>query len=257
MKQIMIPGTQGNLAVLEAGHGSDLPIVFLHADSGRASQWAEVLEGIGQDRRVYALDSRGSGDSSPAINSDYSYEGRAEDISDLVATLELERFVIVAHSGSGAVALEYAAKHVDQVAGIFLLDPATDPRAIPTDVRASFLQALKGPASLDAQKAFFASIAGNNAQTKARVLEDCASVDAAARLGFATALANWNPESALDAWKGPIFLLVSVPNDNPNALHVLRPTLPHAVVAGSGHWIQLDQPHRLEQEIRRFMTSIE
>ncbi len=115
---------------------------------------------------------------------------------------------------------------------------------------------LRGPASLDVQQGFYATIAGNNAKVKSRVLEDCTAVDAAARLGFAVAFANWNPESALDAWKGPVFILVSSANDNPNALYALRPELPHAVVANTGHWIQLDQPEKVEREIRRFIASV-
>ncbi|MFW0759282.1 alpha/beta fold hydrolase [Pseudomonas sp. H11T01] len=256
MRQTLFAGTQGNLAVIEAGHGEGVPVLFLHADSGRANQWAGMLEPIGRHRKVYALDSRGSGDSSPAANGDYSYAGRAQDIIDIAAALKLDRFIIVAHSGSGAAALDYAAKHVDRVAGLFLLDPPTDPRALPDDVRAGMLEALNGPASLDVQQGFYATIAGNNVQVKSRVLEDCAAVDAAARLGFAVAFANWNPEPALDAWKGPIFLLVSSANDNPNALYALRPELPHAVVADTGHWIQLDQPDKVEREILRFIASV-
>ncbi|MHA7680129.1 alpha/beta fold hydrolase [Cupriavidus sp. PET2-C1] len=256
MKRTTVAGTQGNLALLEAGDGADLPVLFLHADSGRASQWSEMLERIGRRRQVYAVDSRGSGDSAPAADGDYSYAGRAQDISDTAASLKLDRFIIVAHSGSGAAALDYAARHAGRVAGLFLLDPATDPRALPADVRAGFLEALNGVASLDVQQGFYASIAGNNPQVKARVLEDCAAVDPAARLGFAAAFANWNPEAALDAWKGPIFLLVSSANDKPSALHRLRPALPHAVVADTGHWIQLDQPDRVEREILRFIASV-
>ncbi|RON09355.1 hypothetical protein BK659_10510 [Pseudomonas brassicacearum] len=256
MKQTIFAGTQGNLAVIEAGHGEGLPVLFLHADSGRASQWAEMLEPIGRDRKVYALDSRGSGDSSPAADGDYSYAGRVQDIIDTAAGLKLERFIIVAHSGSGAAALDYVARHADRVAGLFLLDPATDPRALPDEVRAGMLEALVGPASLDVQQGFYATIAGKNEKVKIRVLEDCAAVDAAARLGFAVAFANWNPEPALDAWKGPVFLLVSSANDNPNALYALRPELPHAVVADTGHWIQLDQPEKVELEILRFIASV-
>ena len=256
MRQITVAGSQGDLAVIEAGQGEGLPVLFLHADSGRASQWAGMLEPVGRDRKVYALDSRGSGESSPAADGDYSYAGRAQDIIDVAAALKLKRFIIVAHSGSGAAALDYADRYAERVAGLFLLDPATDPRALPSDVRAGMLEALKGPTSLDVQQGFYATIAGNNPQVRSRVLQDCAVVDPAARLGFALAFANWNPEPALDAWKGPVFLLVSSANDNPNALYALRPQLPHAVVADTGHWMQLEQPDRVAQEILSFIASV-
>ena len=256
MMQKIFSTPQGTLAVLEAGHGAGLPVLLLHADSGRASQWAEMLTPLGRDRKVYALDSRGSGDSSPAADSDYSYAGRAQDIADIATALQLDRFIIVAHSGSGAAALDYAAKHVEHVAGLFLLDPALDPRTLPSEVRAGMLEALSGPASLEVQQGFYATIAGSNPQVTSRVVQDCAAVEPAARLGFAVAFANWNPEPALDAWSGPIFLLISAANDTPNALHVLRPQLPHAVVTDTGHWIQLDQPDQVEQHLLRFIASL-
>lgn len=257
MTPTFIAAPQGRLAVYENGRGAGLPVLFLHADSGRAEQWDAVLERIATERPVIALDSRGSGASAEAADGDYSYDGRAADIAAVAEALKLERFVIAAHSGSGAAALIYAARNPGRVAGLFLLDPATDPRALPQEIRAGIVSGLEGPDSLAFQKQFYATIAGGKAATQARVLADCETVTPSARLGFGKAFAAWNPEPALDAWKGPIFILAGEASNNPAALYRLRPGIPHEVVKGTGHWLQLDAPDIVADVLRRFIAGIE
>ena len=93
--------------------------------------------------------------------------------------------------------------------------------------------------------------------SRARVIADCEKVVAPARLGFGKAFAEWDPEAALDAWKGPLFILASEASDNGPALYRLRPHIPHEVVRGTGHWLQLDAPDIVAQAIRRFIARIE
>lgn len=257
MKTIHVAGPQGALAVSELGAGGGLPLVFLHADSGRASQWSGVVRALANDRRKIALDFRGSGESAPARDGDYSYLGRADDVAAVADALGLRRFVIVAHSGGAAVALEYAARHATRVAGLLLVDPPTDPRALPQDVREQMVRDLAGPQSLKAQQDFYRTIVGDNPATRERVLADCEAVEHAARAGIGAALANWNPQPALEAWRGPTLVLSTPPSDNEHALYRLRPDLPHRVIGGAGHWIQLDQPALVAREIVAFVAGLE
>lgn len=245
---------QGRLAVYETGHGSI--VLLLHADSGRASQWEQIAARLGRDHRVVSFDFRGSGDSSPARNEDYSYAGRAEDIAAVVDGLSLDHFVLVAHSGSGPAALKYAASHPEIVAGVLLVDPPNDPRQMPADVKEKFLSDLAGPTSLDAQKAFYKSIAGDDPAVRERILKDTESTEPKARYGFGKAMADWNPEQALAAWHGPLFILASKGNDTPAALYRIDPRIEHLVVEAAGHWIQLDQPDRVEKAIRDFAERL-
>ena len=92
---------------------------------------------------------------------------------------------------------------------------------------------------------------------RARVLADCEKVRPEARLGFGKAFADWNPEPALDAWKGPIFILGSEASDSDAALYRLRRHIPHEVVKGTGHWLQLDAPDIVADSIRRFIAGFE
>ena len=253
-----IPGSQGALAVLDFGEpaGTTLPVVFLHADAGRAQQWAEQARRLAPERRAIAFDFRGNGASAPARDRDYGYAGRAEDIASVVDALGVRRFALVAHSGGGAVALAYAAAHPERVAGVLLIDPPTDPRALPAEVRDGFVADLAGPRSLEALKTYYASIAGTNPVVRDRVLADCDAVDPAARAGLGAALAAWNPEPALDGWRGPIAIVATPANAGAHALYVLRPAIPHQIIGDAGHWVQLDQPDAVARAVRGFVSGL-
>jgi pimeloyl-ACP methyl ester carboxylesterase len=254
---VEVQGAQGKLATFDAGTGKRLPVLFLHADSGSADQWRPLQQRIAAERRAVCFDFRGHGASEPAANDDYGYACRAEDVARVADNLDLGRFVLVAHSGGAAVALEYAARHRERVAGLLLIDPPTDPRALPPGVRAAMLQGLASPDSLQIQKGFYAGIAGANPSVHDQVLADCERVVPAARLGVAEALARWNPQRSLYAWRGPIHIVSSTANDNGHALYDLRPDIPHEVIPEVGHWIQLERPALIEQIIQRFVSGVE
>jgi pimeloyl-ACP methyl ester carboxylesterase len=257
MSSRQIQGPQGSLAIHHSGAGTGTPVVFLHADAGRSAQWSETMARIGATRPVAALDFRGHGESAPARDGNYSYAARATDVAALADAISWKRFAIVAHSGGSAVALEYAAKHPDRVAGILMVDPPTDPRKMPPAVREKFVADMAGPNNLEALRAFYTGIAGPNEATKARVLADVDKVAPTARSGIANALAEWNPEGALGAYHGPMLVLASPPNDTPAALYRLRTDIPHRIVTDTGHWLQLDQPRIVENAITEFVASLD
>lgn len=252
-----IPGPQGLLATYSLNAGNGLPILFLHGDCSRASQWDRVMQRTAVGREAVAFDFRGHGASAPAQDRDYGYDGRAADVGAVADAFGLKRFVLVAHSGGGGVALAYAASHADRVAGILFVDPATDPRALLKEIREGFVRDLAGPHSLDALNAYYTSIAGSNTAVRQRVLADAAVVDLAARAGVGKALAGWNPEPTLNAYRGPMLVLATEANDNPAALYRLRTDIPHQVVTDSGHWVMLDKPEVVAEAVNTFIATIE
>jgi len=189
-----------------------------------ADQWREILPLIAADRRVMALDSRGSGASDAAANGNTPMKA-APRISPPWRMHETSPVSPSSPTGSGGAALLYAAGSGAR-GRLFLLDLATDPRAIPKGVRDDIVTGLAGPRSLEFQKQFYATIAGHNGRVAARVIADCEKVVAPARLAFGKAFADWDPEAALDAWKGPFFILAGKASDNGSALYHLCPHIP-------------------------------
>lgn len=258
MTPTLTQGPQGRLNTYRLSEGNaGLPIIFVHADPGRATQWKEVMTSLAKKHDVVAFDSRGSGDSAPPKNGDYSYEGRATDIGVVADAYQMTRFVIVAHSAGAAVALQYAALNADRVAGLLMVDPATDPRAMPAEVRDGFIQSMTGPDSAKAFTTYVESIAGPAPKTRKQVIADAKKLNAEGRAGVAKAAGNWNPEITLKAYKGPIFILSTPATDNDGALYRLVPTISHEVVQTKGHWIQLDHPALVEKAIEKFMLNLD
>ncbi|MHB9437004.1 MULTISPECIES: alpha/beta fold hydrolase [unclassified Mesorhizobium] len=258
MKTSTIAGPQGQLAGYDIKSGGGLPILFAHGDCSRATQWNRVMQlTAGGREEAVAFDFRGHGASAPAADANYGYDGRADDIGAVADAFGLQRFVLVAHSGGSGAALAYAASHADRVAGILLVDPATDPRALPKEIRDGFVRDLAGPQGLDVLKAYYTSIAGSDEAVRQTVLADAAVVDPAARAGVGKALAEWNPEPTLHAYHGPIFVLATEANDNAAALFRLRIGIGHRTVAGSGHWVMLDKPEAVAEAVNTFVSTIE
>ena len=107
---------------LVMGRDSDrAPLLMIHGLAANLAFWMPAVQLLPQDRRMVIYDLRGHGRSSmpPA---GYTPTNFAQDLHELVAHLGLDRFVLVAHSFGGSVALEYAQTHPECVAGLILAD---------------------------------------------------------------------------------------------------------------------------------------
>ena len=258
MKRSIIQGPQGQLVAfrINSAKSKGLPLVFVHADPGRAAQWEAVMSSMADKHDMTAFDFRGSGASAPPADGDYSYVGRAADIAAVVDAMHIKRFVIVAHSAGAAVALTYAAANGGRVAGIVMVDPVTDPRAMPAEVLEGLVKDMAGPNSAQVFKSYVESIAGPDPAVRKQVIADAQTHDATGRAGMAKALGMWNPETTLNAFKGPIFILSTPATDNAGALYRLRPDIAHEVVSADGHWIQMDKPSAVQKAIEKFVSNL-
>ncbi len=44
--------------------------------------------------------------------------------------------------------------------------------------------------------------------------------------------------------------------DGPAAVWHLRPFIPHVVVGGTGHWLRIESPDLVADEVERFVTDL-
>ena len=122
----------------DRGRGSDA-FVFLHYFAGSSLAWKAVSALIAPARRCVAVDLRGFGDS-PAPSSGYAVGDSADDVSALVATLGLERYVLVGHSMGGKIAMALAARRPRGLGGLVLVAPSPPtPEPMPEATRAHLL----------------------------------------------------------------------------------------------------------------------
>ncbi|VVN50042.1 2-(acetamidomethylene)succinate hydrolase [Pseudomonas fluorescens] len=110
------------LHYLRWGASTGVPMVMLHGLRAYAQTWESLVQSLGEDYCVYALDQRGRGLSDWAKPDTYHTQSYVEDLEDLIAYLGLQRFVLLGHSLGGANALEYARQHPGRLLGLIIED---------------------------------------------------------------------------------------------------------------------------------------
>src|SRR5688572_15640361 len=139
---IYIQGPSGFLFVYDNGTDG-VPVVFLHSFGGSTRHWEKQLEHVGENNRVIAFDFRGHGKSQMPSDDNYAAEAIADDVSSVVDSLKLDRFVLVGHSMGGVAAITYAGSHPQRVVGLVLVGT---PGKIPPEQSKLIIESLESPA---------------------------------------------------------------------------------------------------------------
>ena len=111
--------------VLESGPTGGEPAVLLHGWVASSYSFRHALallpkRGI----RAVAIDLRGFGLSDkPLRRGEYSLDAYRADLEDVLDKLALARPVLIGHSMGGGIALHYALRSAERVAGIVLINP--------------------------------------------------------------------------------------------------------------------------------------
>jgi pimeloyl-ACP methyl ester carboxylesterase len=253
-----IAGPAGNLHVRDGGvmETGALPVLFLHSLAGNGGQWALQLDHLRRRRRAIALDLRGHGDSDPAENGDYSIPGLVGDVEATADQLGLRRFVLVGHSLGASVAIEYAGRHSERVAGLLLADPNGDTTQIPREQVESFVAALREDPVGELDSYYRQLILGGDRDAGRWILEDLQDThEEAIPLGFEQGM-SYNPLPALGRYPGPKLSIISDMNSLPYSLHRLVPDLPTRLMQGTGHWLMMDRPEIFNHHLEEFLDSV-
>ncbi len=114
-----------NMHILCTGTGS--PTIILDAGQGGwSSDWADLMPRLSANNRVCAYDRAGYGWSAVAEDG-RSPQDAADDLAALLSTAQIEpSYVLVGFSHAGLADRIFAAQHADQMAGMVLVDPATE-----------------------------------------------------------------------------------------------------------------------------------
>lgn len=252
----MIRGMQGDLYIDDAGQGG-LPVLFLHSAGGNTAQWSAQLTHLRRSRRAIAVDMRGHGRSALPGNGDFRIEAMAEDLATIVDQLKLERFVAVGHSLGGHVATTYAGAHPDRVAGLFLLDPASDGRMMPKEMGDGLMAALRSDAYQATIDGYWESIIGGAAPAiRDRIMSDLRATPAATMIGGLESLLNFDPVTPLRAYRGRKTTLITALNETPASLQNLDPDLVCEKIGGTGHWPQLEKPDEVNAKLDAFLAKL-
>lgn len=108
--------------------GSGPPLLLIHGLAGQMHNFTHSLLGkLKDDFRVVILDRPGNGYSTRPTDASAAIGAQARIIGRFCQALGLKRPLIVGHSLGGAIALALALNHPEQIAGLALLAPLTQP----------------------------------------------------------------------------------------------------------------------------------
>lgn len=255
---VWIAGPAGNLYIRDGGvtDGGALPVLFIHSLAGNGGQWALQLDHLRRRRRAVALDLRGHGESDPAENGDYSIPGLVGDVEATADQLGLRRFVLAGHSLGSLVAIEYAGRHPERVAGLLLVDPNGDQTRVPREQIEPFLASIRQD-PLGELDSYYRQLVLSGDRDAARwVLEDLQLTHEDAIPAALEGSVTYSPVPALERYPGPKLSLISEMNNLPFSLHRLVPGLPTRLMHGTGHWLMMDRPEDFNHLVEEFLDEV-
>ncbi|MFD0330404.1 alpha/beta fold hydrolase [Streptacidiphilus monticola] len=115
----MVPVEDTALAVSDT-RGPGRPVVYLNGSYATQKNWRRVIAELGGGYRHITFDERARGRSERSA--DYSFEACLRDIDAVLGATGAERPLLVGWSYGAALALHWATRHPDRVAGVVMVD---------------------------------------------------------------------------------------------------------------------------------------
>jgi pimeloyl-ACP methyl ester carboxylesterase len=229
-------------------------VVLLHSAAGDCSHYAVQLAHLRKERRALAFDLRGHGRS--PLPSTFGVEEAAADVLFSLDAMGVGRFVLVGHSWGGAVAVAVAGQAPSRVAGLLLLDPASDGRLMPPEVVAELQQSLRDDYQTVVRGYWASMLVGSRPEVRERLLADLERTPRAVVTGTLDSLLTFDPVTPLRRYSGPKRTVITPLNDRPDAYQHLVPDLPATKLEGTGHWLQLDAPEQVNALLDSFLEEV-
>ena len=67
------------------------------------------------------------------------------------------------------------------------------------------------------------------------------------------AVMAYDPKPALARLRAPTLAVITPANDFSYSMHKLPPGLPHRVIEGTGHWLQIERPAEFNRILDQFL----
>jgi pimeloyl-ACP methyl ester carboxylesterase len=243
------------LAYDEEGNGA--PVIFLHGLTFDRRTWRPIVERLGDSVRSIAVDLPAHGESGGAPA---PLDVVAEQIHDLLVSLEVDRPVVVGHSMSGGLAFAYAFAH--PTAGLAVIDNGPDIRPFAELIR-QLEPLLRGPGFADAWQRFEVSLGLERIPQPVRSLVlDTHVVEQDIVVGYCETLMQADPvelQASIDAQIPGL----DVPclavfgralTDGERERFERLPDFQLEEWTGDGHFVHLVDPERFATRLSRFIA---
>lgn len=244
--------------------GEGHTIVLIHGLFGNLDNLGLLARDLRQDHQVVSVDLRNHGQSFQS--EEHSYPLMAEDVYQLLTSLEFKSYTLIGHSMGGKVAMKVAEMAADRVEKLIVLDMApvkyTQNRhdnvfqglqAVTAEKPANRKQALDILAQhieLEGVRQFLGKSLYNN------------GTHLAWRFNVESLLANykeilgWQPIESIDT---PTLFIKGGDSDYLTGEHqpLVQQQFRHAkahVIANTGHWLHAEKPAEVLRAIRKFIA---
>ena len=239
----------------DGGPPGKVPVVFLHASGGDTKHFAAQLAHLRRSRRAIAVDLPGHGQSPPAAS--FEIPQVAAVLEQALAARGLDRVVLVGHSWGGAVALALAAKAPQRVAGLLLLDPASDGSRMPKLEADGLMESLRTNYDAVLEDYWSSMLQGATPTVRERLMREIKAAPREVVTGTLASLLTFDPLPALQRYRGARRTIFTHLNERPEAYQRIAKDLPSQRIDGTGHWLQLDKPDEINAAIDDFLTEVD
>ncbi len=243
--------------------GSGPPLLLIHGTGAYAELWSPVLEGLARSFRVIAYDRRGFA-RSPSPKR-WSLSDQARDAAALLETLGASPATVVGWSAGGVVALDLAASFPEQVTKLVLAEPAVHLLVHPTRSSVAMAARSAGHRYVRRDRATAAATmyrwasgyrtGGNAFDGFPQAWQQQMLAHASSTLREMDQMMRPYPSRAtIRSIKCPVSVIegeLSDPTFPVADAFVIRllPQADKVLLAGAGHFLQIDQPQRWVEAI--------
>jgi pimeloyl-ACP methyl ester carboxylesterase len=253
-----------NLSYAEQGTETGPAVVLLPGPTDAWRSYEPVLDRLPHWIRAIAVSQRGHGDSDKP-HSGYGVEDFAGDIAEFLDALEIDRAVLVGHSGSCLIARRVALDHPARVAGLVL---ESSPTSLRSDAARQFVSSvvmgLADPIDPDFARSFVADTSSDNVATDLvdMLVADILKVPARVWREMFWGLLNYDDTRELTMVGAPTLLIWG---DDDNLVsremqEVLADRIPRAeliVYPAVGHTPRWHDPRQVSDDLAAFVERLQ
>lgn len=115
-----------DLVYEECGNNNEKVIILLHGFCGSSQYWQKICPLLSDEYRIIIPNLRGHGGSSSPEGT-YTMEVMADDIAQLMESLQIEKAIMFGHSLGGYVTVAFAEKYPEKLKGFALIHSTVRP----------------------------------------------------------------------------------------------------------------------------------
>lgn len=254
MASLSINGAE--IAFDDAGTGGPA-FVFIHGFACDRTFWRPQFDDLSRDLRCIAIDLRGRGESS--AKAPFHTTQQADDVAALIAKLGIGPAILVGHSLGGLTALLVNDRHPEAVLGTVLCDSPMRASGLGA---APFVARLREAGTIEPAgqlvESFWSESTSDAIKAQVRaVMMTCPAEVAAGMLDNDAVFSERSVELVKQADTKPFMCIwAEKPLGDPAWFRDICPFVRQEPVAGTGHFVQLEEPAITSALLRAFLDDV-